>query len=293
MAKQAKIPQTEWTTGGRDISNTAIPLYQKNLTRMDEYLENPQARMDEYIKKYYGPDAIYNQDFLNTYNRNMANQIGSNYAATGGGYNSSGERAVYDRQKLFNDLASRLQAYGVTSGRQMADQDYTNMVNANTSYHNAYNLGKNYSDVEQHNSIVDQMNKNWFSNALSAAGNFATAIAPYTGPAAPFVAAGGALASGAGAATGVDGSASLAAIHGGKPSDWNVSNNAYTNLANQLGQYDWTKVFNRSATPLADKIGFVAPQRYTTTTMANNSVGDNSGQFSLKPTKKNYFGFNN
>ena len=249
MAKQAKIPQTDWTRGGRDISNTAIPLYQENLTRMGDYLSNPQARMDDYLTKYYGSNAIQNQDFLRNYNRQISQQMGNNFAATGGGYTSSGERALMDRQRALNDLAARLNQYGVTSSYNMANQDFQNMRGANADYYNAYGLGQPYSQTEQYNSLVDQQNRNWFGNLLSGVGNAAMAVAPFTGVAAPFVAGAGALASGAGAATSIDTRPAMAAIYGGNPAYFNTGNNTFTNLANQIGQYDWGKIFNRNTQP--------------------------------------------
>lgn len=279
MAKQAKVPQTDWTRGGRDISNTAIPLYQENLTRMGDYLSNPQARMDDYLTKYYGSNAIQNQDFLRNYNRQISQQMGNNFAATGGGYTSSGERALMDRQRALNDLAARLNQYGVKSSYDMANQDFQNMRGANADYFNAYRLGQPYSQTEQYNSLVDQQNRNWFGNLLSGAGNAAMAVAPFTGVAAPFVAGAGALASGAGAATSIDTRPAMAAIYGGNPAYFNTGNNTFTNLANQIGQYDWGKIFTPSQT-LSQKLNYNYTP-YTTTTMANNTVG-----------KKNYFGFN-
>ena len=248
MAKQAKLPQTDWTRGGRDISNTAIPLYQSNLQRMDTYLSDPQAALDSYLNKYYGANAIQNQDFLNAYNRAMGQRTGANYAATGGGYTSSGQRAYDDSQKYYNDLASRLNQYGISTSYNMANQDYQNMLNANSAYHNAYGLGKNYSNIEQQNALADQQNKNWFSSALSGVGNAAMAIAPFTGVAAPFVAGAGALASGVGGATALDTSNAMntmASIYGGQSVQPVTANNTYTNLVNQLGQYDWGKIFNK------------------------------------------------
>ena len=38
MGKQAKIPQTDYTIGGRDISNTAIPYYKKGVTQLGNYM---------------------------------------------------------------------------------------------------------------------------------------------------------------------------------------------------------------------------------------------------------------
>lgn len=281
MAKQAKIKQTDWTKGGRDISNTATPLYKQNLVRLDERLTSPMQYINQYLDQYYGNNAIQNQDFLRMYNRAMNERTGANYAATGGGYTSSGQRAYDDRQRYYNDLASRLQQYGISQSRNMYDQDIANMRGANADYYNAYNLGKAYSDVDQYNDLVDQQNRNWFSNALSGIGNAAMAVAPFTGVAAPFVAGAGALASGAGAVTGIDTSGAMAAIRGGTPSQYQGMNNTYTNLANQLAQYDWGKVFNPSPSQtLSQKLGYNYTP-YTTSSMANNALGN-----------RNYFGFN-
>lgn len=240
MPKQAKIPQTDWTRGGRDISNTSIPLYQENLTRMGDYLADPQARMDDYLTKYYGSSAIQNQDFLRNYNRQIAQQIGNNFAATGGGYTSSGERALMDRQRALNDLAARLNQYGVTSSYNMANQDFQNMRGANADYYNAYGLGQPYSQTEQYNSLVDQANNNWWSGAMSAAGSVLSAIpTPYT------MAAGAAL-QGAGALTSVDTSGAMQAVM--NPQKYSSTNQAtwgdtYTNLLNNLNKQGVTPAF--------------------------------------------------
>lgn len=286
MPKQAKIPQTDWTRGGRDISNTAIPLYQENLTRMGDYLANPQARMDDYLTKYYGSNAIQNQDFLRNYNRQISQQMGNNFAATGGGYTSSGERALMDRQRALNDLAARLNQYGVKSSYDMANQDFQNMRGANADYFNAYGLGRPYSQYEQYNSLVDQANNNWWSDAMSATGSVLSAIPT------PWTMAAGAALQGAGTLTSVDTSGAQAAVLGGNPSQYQGQNNTFTNLANQLNQYDWSNVFgNKKNKTLSEKIGYIPAQPYTTQTMASNTAGgSNGGLFGLNQQKKNYFG---
>lgn len=169
MAKQAKLTQTDYTEGGRDISNTAIPLYQTNLERMDDYLSNPSARIDDYLNKYYTNTTAQN-DFLSEYNRAMAQKTGANYQATSGGYSSQNQQSYDDLQEYYNDQANRLYDTGVSNAYKMATTDYSNMLNANTAYNNAYQLGKAYSDVEQFNDLVDQANSNWFANALNTAG---------------------------------------------------------------------------------------------------------------------------
>lgn len=250
MAKQAKLPQTDWTRGGMQISNAAVPQYTESINRLGGYLSDPSAQLDKYLNQYYGANAIQNQDMLRAYNRAMGDQVGRNYAATGGGYTTSGQRAWNDKQSTWNDLVARLNQYGVTSARNMSDQDIINEINAQTALSNAYNLGRNYSAIETQNALADQANKNWFSSALSGLGNAAMAVAPFTGVAAPFVAGAGALASGAGAVTGQDfgsANAGYASIYGGGNIGAGVqNNNTFTNLANNLNQYDWGKIFNKS-----------------------------------------------
>lgn len=157
MAKVAKKTQTDYTRGGKAISDTAIPLYQENLTRMGSYLENPQESMDSYLSKYFSGTSEQS-DFLRNYQKAMAGQTGSNYAATSGGYSSLGQNNYADQQRYWNDLANRLYSGNVTNAYNMASQDFTNMLNANTSYNQAYGLGKEYSDVEQWNYQGKQAN---------------------------------------------------------------------------------------------------------------------------------------
>ena len=133
MAKVAKKTQTDYTRGGKAISDTAIPLYQENLTRMGSYLEKPQESMDSYLSKYFSGTSEQS-DFLRNYQKAMAGQTGSNYAATSGGYSSLGQNNYADQQRYWNDLANRLYSGNVTNAYNMASQDFANMLNANTSY---------------------------------------------------------------------------------------------------------------------------------------------------------------
>lgn len=175
MAKVAKTPQTEWTTGGRDISNTAIPLYQENLTRVDDYLSNPQAYMQKYLDAYFSGNADQS-DLMRNYRRTMADTTSNNYDATNGGYASLNQRNYDDTQRYWNDLVSRLQTQGVTNAYNMASGDYQNMLNAFPHLQSAYNLGQNYSNIEQQNAIADQQNRNWFGNLIGSAGQVVSAI---------------------------------------------------------------------------------------------------------------------
>ena len=170
MSKQMKVKQTDYTKGGRDISNTAIPLYQNNLTRMDEYLADPMAAQDEYMNKYYNANTAQNTDFRRAYQRDMAKMTANNYAATNGGYSSLGNRSYVDNQRNWNDAAARLYQQGVDSAYNMANTNYQNMLSANSAYANAYKLGEDYSRIDQFNDQVDQANAQGWNSLMDAAG---------------------------------------------------------------------------------------------------------------------------
>lgn len=181
MAKAGKKTQTAYTKGGHEISQTAIPLYKANLERMDQYLYDPTQYIDMYRDKYY-TDTTEQSDFMRNYQRAMAQRTGANYAATSGGYSSEGQRAYDDTQRYWNDQAARLYDQGVANAASMAQNYYTNLLNASPVYQNAYGLGKEYSDIEQWNYAAEQNNK--FGNQLAGSlGTVGTAIGSIWGPA--------------------------------------------------------------------------------------------------------------
>jgi hypothetical protein len=169
MAKKAKLPQTDYSIGGRDISNTAIPAYQANIGRMENYLNDPQGQIDSYLNKYYD-NTTAQSDFLRNMQRVMANTTANNYAATGGGYSSAGQQFYDDAQRYYNDLGSRLYDAGVQSSASMANQYFNNLLNANSSYDEAYKNGQTYHNTELYNAQVDQANKNQLGSTLGKAG---------------------------------------------------------------------------------------------------------------------------
>lgn len=240
MAKKAKKVQTDYTKGGRDISNTAIPLYQTNLQQMADYNNNPSARTDEYLDKYYTNTSAQN-DFLREYNRAMSSKTSQNYSATGGGYSSAGQRAYDDLQRYEDDLASRLHDQGVANAAAMAQQDFNNLLQSNAAYQNAYNNGKEYSDIQQYNNMVKQNNK-WYNQIGQVLPAVGSAIgSKFGGPIGSAV--GGAIGNGLGGMMSVDTSDYFGAqgagsgqgygtgVQGGQyaGSPWNQISNIITN----------------------------------------------------------------
>ena len=236
MAKKAKKIQTDYTKGGRDISNTAIPLYQTNLQQMADYNNNPSARTDEYLDKYYTNTSAQN-DFLREYNRAMSNKTSQNYSDTGGGYSSAGQRSYDDLQRHENDLAARLYDQGVANAAAMAQQDVNNLLNAGTSSHKAYGLGKDYSDIQQDNNMVKQNNK-WYNQIGQVLPAVGSAIgSKFGGPIGSAI--GGAIGNGLGGMMSVDTSDYFGAQGAGSGQG--------TGLGVQSGQYagsPWNQISN-------------------------------------------------
>ena len=254
-SKQAKIPQTDYTIGGRDISNTAIPYYKKGVTQLGNYMENVQNRMDPYLEKYINPaKAAEYSDFQRNYQRAMGQQTAQNYAATGGGYSSANQLAYDDLQRYYNHYANDLYAQGLTAANQLANNEYDMLTGALGSYGNAYNLGKEYSQNEQYNKLVDEANKNWWSNLLTSAGDSIGSISMQSGN--PMVMAiGGAIGGTMGTAGRMTGSnagelaSSLRGIGSGNSAGSGLNSQQYQNtmanmdtgIATGLNQFDWFK----------------------------------------------------
>lgn len=239
--KKPKKIQTDYTRGGKAISDTAIPLYKENLLRMDNYLDNPQALQDEYLQKYY-TNTSYANDLNREFKRSMAQMTGSNYNATTGGFASQNQQNYDDLQRYYNDRAARLQDYGVTSAYNMASSDYQNMLAANPYYNAAYGLGRDYSDIQQYNNIVDQENKNsWLGTVgqgLSAIGQ-GVSVLPGWGTA---IGAGLQFAGGA-----LNSAYSPSADYGYAGGSQGISQNMFSNAGQALGtalesfgkKYNW------------------------------------------------------
>lgn len=285
MAKMAKDTQTDYTRGGKAISDTAIPLYQGNLRRMDDYLENPQRSINTYLDTYFNPENAAYNDFLRNYTRRMADTTAHNYSATGGGYSTSGQRAYDDQQRNQNDLASRLRQYGIDTASTLANRDFQNMRGANADYHNAYNLGKAYSDIERYNNMVRQNNSflNQLSGVASGAGKVLSAIPnPWTQGIGAALQVGGSL-----GGTDVSHLASTLGTGAAQSAIGGVgSGDIYTNISkgfaatNKLGGDNWiTRLYGAGSNPAS--VTSSAGQSITSPARFGTSQGNSAIQNSI------------
>lgn len=251
--KEAKYKQTDYTIGGRDISNTAIPLYQEGLKQLGDYNRNVKNRIDPYIENYINlQNASAKSDMLREYQQTMGDLTGSNYAATGGGYSSLNQSNYDQNQRYYNDLASRMYANNLGAAQSMANEEYQMLYNALGAYDTAYAKGKDYSYYDQYNDLVDQQNSSAWAKTMSGIGEGIRNISMSSGN--PLVMAiGGTLGQGmkmVGDANYVDTSAARANLGHSYYGGSGVSEGAYSSglnkettagIASLFNNYDWFK----------------------------------------------------
>lgn len=171
MAKKAKKIQTDYTKGGHEISQTAIPLYQNNLNRIEEWqADKGIGAAKDYYNTLYANSTEWN-DQLRDYQRAMGKVTANNYSATSGGYSSTGQRNYDDQQRYYNDAMARLYDQGIQTALSQSNNYYDRLLNGTTAYSNAYALGKDYSDIEQYNNAVSKSNNNWIGNLMTSTGS--------------------------------------------------------------------------------------------------------------------------
>lgn len=249
MGKHTKKIQTQYTTDGRDLSHQGTQLAQKSMTNISNFQDNIQNRLDPYMKYVDLAQASKNSDFLRDYKRASAQQTAGNYAATHGGYSSGNQLGYDDLQRYYNDYAARLYTQGIGMAEQMAQNEYNDYLAGAQTGANMYGYGKEYSDIEQYNNLVDQANKNWWSNLLTSAGDSIGVVSSNSNN--PWVQAiggaiGGTMAT-AGRMTGNDAASQLDAMRG---TGTGTSSGQYTGgglfgqsgnagISNLLSNYSW------------------------------------------------------
>lgn len=278
MAKQAKKKQTDWTKQGKSIADTSVPLYKDALNLQADYLSNPTQYLDEYLNKYWSNNADQS-DFLREYDRRMSNATANNYAATTGGYTSSGQRAYDDTQRYMNDRAARLQTQGVNQAGNLVNQWYGNLNTGLGNYRSAYALGQPYSDIDQYNYIVGQGNgvQNQIAGLASGAGKVLSTIPT------PWTQAIGAGLQAAGNLGSIDTSTALGQSGGGSGSSWTdiaSSVGLGLNTMNKLGNPTLKEYFGgktNEAQP-TENIATVGNVSNTYTPYTLNTMAQNQGQ---------------
>lgn len=240
--KEEKIAQTDYTRGGKKISDTAIPYYVNNLNQLNDYMQNIQNRLDPYMDYVNLSQAATQNDFLREYQKAMSNMTGNNYASTNGGYSSLNQQNYDDLQRYYDDLQSRYYTQGVNLASDLASQEWSMLAQTPTVWNNAYNAGKAYSDTERYNAMVDDYNSNAWTNIANTLGDIGLSSGN------PYAMAAGVALKGVGTAFSKDYSAMdglRQAATGVRDSGQYNSGSAYTNmdiggsLGNYLSNFNW------------------------------------------------------
>lgn len=179
--KKTKKIQTQYTTDGRDMSHQGTELSKQSMSNISKFQDNIQNRIDPYLKYADLAQASQRSDFLRDYQRASAQQTAGNYAATHGGYSSGNQLGYDDLQRYYNDFASRLYSQGIGTAEGMAQNEYNDYLAGAQLGSGMYGYGKEYSDIEQYNNLVDQANRNRWANILTAAGDTIGSISMKSG----------------------------------------------------------------------------------------------------------------
>ena len=180
-SKRTKKIQTQYTTDGRDLSHQGAQLGQQSMTNISNFQDNIYNRLDPYMKYVDLAQASKYSDFLKDYKRATAQQTAGNYAATHGGYSSGNQLSYNDLQNYYNDYAARLYSSGIGMAEQMAQNEYNDYLAGAQLGSGMYGHGKEYSDIEQYNHLVDEANKNRWAGILTSAGDTIGSISMKSG----------------------------------------------------------------------------------------------------------------
>lgn len=178
FGKKAKQVKTQYETENQTLGRDAYSKMAPALNRYSDLAMNPDEYRQKYLNEYYGADSAQNSDFLRNYRRQMSNATANNYAATHGGYSSAGNKYYNDVQRSQNDLASRLQDYGVQGANSLYNTDFANTQNYYGILKGTHDLAQAPDAIDAYNDQINKANKQWWTNALSSVGNVVEAAAP-------------------------------------------------------------------------------------------------------------------
>ena len=216
---------------------------------ISKFQDNIYNRIDPYMKYIDLQQASQKSDLLRDFLRATAQQTAGNYAATHGGYSSGNQLGYDDLQRYYNDYAAKLYTSGIGMAEGMAQNEYNDYLAGAQLGSNMYGHGKDYSDIEQYNNLVDQANKNRWANILTSAGDTIGSISMKSGN--PFVMAIGGAIGGTmgtvGRASTNDAAAQLDAMRGGNTGGTSgqysggglFGSQGNIAVGNLLNNYDW------------------------------------------------------
>lgn len=180
FGKKAKTPKTQYQTENQQLGRDAYGRITPALDRLESLSMNPDEYRQRGINTYFNSSADWN-DAMRQYRRQMNQATANNYNAMNGGYSSAGQKYYDDTQRYANDLNSRLYDRGVQTVNNMLSQDTGLAQNYYNTLMGQHDLAAQPDAIDTANQLIDQANKNSWSNILGTAGKVVSAIpTPWT-----------------------------------------------------------------------------------------------------------------
>ena len=175
--KKQKQTKTQSEIENQTLGRAAYSQIQPTLDKIGDLTNNPDTYRQNYLNTYYNSDnsALWS-DAQRNLRRQLANATANNYAATNGGYSSTGQQLYDDTLRGLNDYNARLWDAGVQTANGMYQQDVSNMNNLYKTYVGQHDLAATPDAIDAYNDVVDQANKNRWSNIASSLGSAISAI---------------------------------------------------------------------------------------------------------------------
>lgn len=179
FGKKQKQEKTQYEAENQVLGRNAYSQIQPAADRMGDLTMNPDEYRQKMMNTYYNPEksaewSDAQRNILNT----MANATAHNYAATGGGVSSSGNKYYDNNQRNMNDYAARLYDRGVQGANALYQGDLNNTRNYYSTMLGQHNLAQTGDAIDAYNKVLDEANKTWWTEPLTQVGNAVEQFAP-------------------------------------------------------------------------------------------------------------------
>lgn len=178
FGKSAKTPKSQYQTETQSLGRYAYDKINPQLDRIGELTNNADDYRKSHINDYFNSSASWN-DAMRNYRRQSAAATANNYAATGGGYSSAGQRLYDDMQRNLNDYNARLYDQGVNTVEGMLGVDRAAAQNYYNTLVNQHAMAREGDLIDVQNQLVDKANKNGWTSLLNSAGDVASLFGPW------------------------------------------------------------------------------------------------------------------
>lgn len=177
FGKKQKQQTTQYERENQQIGRDAYQNIQPAVDRMNTLAMNPDEYRKNAINTYWNAEnSAQWSDAQRNMLRNLSNATAHNYAATGGGYSSAGNKYYDDVSRLMNDYNARLWDKGIEGSQNMLTQDYNLTTNDLENLRKLHAGAQTADAIDAYNKVIDQSNKTWYTEPLAQIGNVVEAL---------------------------------------------------------------------------------------------------------------------